>query len=615
MTGRATFGEFMLAARRHVQAAAESRGHRAADMGIFGVSRSLGRLVAVMGRCVQDCTGPLGNVPASRRRALTPWARAGAEAVEALSHTGRFLNQVETGQLPRSTASEYEHHLDAAANSLSAGHDLLQTHFLLTIDGSRQPRSEWALAVASPRTTRALLIEIAAMARQIAPTGADLALYSSWEPTTVGIRRRLNPACQWLWVLNTSVRAAHAREPVTVADTMLLHAIPVNKLPPRRVPEAGDSVLILCEGVVASAERVRHLAWRAAGQARWSPGMSVTSLHQVAAASTVISHNCYVALTGLAARAEQLGPGMAGADLLAAAEAAERTRDLWRGVAGAVDRITTDSRRHVSQAATEARDLAGWTGRLAYADQDWTAASGPGKAARVPENLAPDPEHARMVVAAVHHASHTLTQLARAEHEEVRAAAQAGRILVTTRSLPDDFDIPRPFARAPQGRVDALLARYRGAGEASHETMAAAAVVAEATQGLSRVLTAAEAAIEGSPDSRLRRNHALPGRGGAGERAEAWEPPGSVERTVLDLGVTEPEILRRAAELDSASERLIMDAARLERSPRRPRAPEPTRSAGSAPLVDHAPAFGGFPSVARPRDAASEGQESPEREA
>jgi hypothetical protein len=422
-------------------------------------------------------------------------------------------------------ATEYERHLDAAADSLRAGRDLLQTHFTLTIDSSRQPRSEWAPVVASPRAARALLLDMAAMARRIAPVGEELALSSSWEPTTAAVCRRLNPACQWLRALNSSIRAAHAREPVTAADTMLLHAIPVNVLPPRRVPEAGDPVPVLCEGVIVSAERVRHLAWRSAEQAKWSPGMSAASLHQVAAAGTVVSHNCYVILKSLAARVELTGSGTVGAELLAAADAAERVRDQWREVAGTVDRIATDSRRYVSQAAAEARDLAVWTGRLAYADQDWTAASGPAKAVRPSQSLAPEPEHARMAVAAVHHASHTLTQIARAEHDEVRAAGQAGRILVTTRSLPDDFDIPRPFARAPQSRVDALLHRYRAAGAVSREATAAVAVVAEATQGPSRVLTAADAAIHGSTDGTPRSSETLPGRAGVDERVEAWEPP------------------------------------------------------------------------------------------
>lgn len=616
MTGRATFGDFLHAARERIQAATQPTTRRAGDMEIFGIARGLGRLVAVMGKLVGDSTVPFGNVPSRRRHVLNAWARAGVDAHEALGHAVRFLSQAEPGLHSHSrTASELERHLDAAAGSLSTGRDLLQTHFTLATDGTRQPRSEWALAVASPQVARALLLEIAPMARRIAPTGAELALSpNAREPSTTEVRRRLNAACQWLWVLNASVKAAQDREPVTATGTMLLHAIPVNVLPRRRILGTGDPVMALCEGVIGSAERVRHLAWRSAEQATWSPGMSATSLHQVAAVSTVVSHNCHVLLTSLAARVEPLGSGMADADLLAAADAAERARDIWRGVAGAVDRINTDSQRYVSPAAIEARDLVVWTGRLAYADQDWSAASGPAKAARLPENLVPDPEHARMVIAAVHHASHTLTHLARAEHEEVRAAAGAGRILVTTRSLPDDFDIPRPFAQAPQERVDALLARYRHAAAASREITATVAVVAEATQGPSRVLTAAEAAVEGSPYSQPREGMIGLDCAGQDDRLQTPELPGPLERAILDLGVHHPEILGRAAELDRASERLIMDAAQLEPPSKQPSMSEPTRSAAGAELINHALASGDARAVALLRHSAYAQREPPERE-
>lgn len=61
----------------------------------------------------------------------------------------------------------------------------------------------------------------------------------------------------------------------------------------------------------------------------------------------------------------------------------------------------------------------------------------------------PRPGDARLVVAAVHHACDTLTSLGYAQREQIRAAGAAQRILVTTRSLPDKMDIPRP-SRPPR---------------------------------------------------------------------------------------------------------------------------------------------------------------------
>jgi hypothetical protein len=85
----------------------------------------------------------------------------------------------------------------------------------------------------------------------------------------------------------------------------------------------------------------------------------------------------------------------------------------------------------------EARDLALWTGRLAYADPQWTLASGPNQPARPVSDLAPGSREAALVVAAVHHASDSLHQLAEVHQAKARSAARAGRFFVPTRSLPE----------------------------------------------------------------------------------------------------------------------------------------------------------------------------------
>src|ERR1022692_580798 len=125
----------------------------------------------------------------------------------------------------------------------------------------------------------------------------------------------------------------------------------------------------------------------------------------------------------------------------------------------------------------------------------WTLDLGPSQATRPPEALAPGPSDLQGVVAAVHHACHTLTQIAAADQDQIRTAAGAGRLLVPTRSLPDKFDIPHPFAHAPSDRVDQVLADYRDAGTASTRATAAVGEVATAVRAPSQVLTAARAAV------------------------------------------------------------------------------------------------------------------------
>lgn len=139
-------------------------------------------------------------------------------------------------------------------------------------------------------------------------------------------RQNLNAACQWLWILNSSVGAAQRREPLRASDLELLRAIPANALPPRRLPAPAESVAGLCQGVISSAERLRHLSWASGRQPAWSPGLTVNSLRRIAATSTLTSHHCEVLLRSLAARASGNAPAGHATWLLHAAQAAGHAR-------------------------------------------------------------------------------------------------------------------------------------------------------------------------------------------------------------------------------------------------------------------------------------------------
>jgi hypothetical protein len=197
-----------------------------------------------------------------------------------------------------------------------------------------------------------------------------------------------------------------------------------------------------------------------------------------------------------------------------------------------------------------------------------------------------------LVVAAVHHACHTLTRLAWAQDGVIRTAAQAGRILVTTRSLPDDPEIPHPYTQAPREHIDRLLSEYRVAGHTSSRATIAVAEVAEATGASSRVLAVALATEPGrdrDQTGRRARNSQTP----ASLKQRTLDVVGPVERTLLDLGITRPDLLQRAAGLDRDSERLIMDAAvDRELAGKWPHVVERHTSAATAALINHALASG-----------------------
>lgn len=181
----------------------------------------------------------------------------------------------------------------------------------------------------------------------------------------------------------------------------------------------------------------------------------------------------------------------------------------------------------------------------------------------------------------------------------------------------------RPFTRAPHRRVEQLLSYYREAGQASRDATAAVGEVAEVTRAPSRVLTAAWAAA----DAALGKSFGHRGRraawygsqllsGGPGDMpSDARDRPGPVETKLLDLGVTSPDTLRRAAEVDRAGERLIIDAAVQQGHGGRQYDSHArlNRSAGTATLVNNG-LTSGDPSAAMVRPPPSPRRESLERE-
>jgi hypothetical protein len=457
-------------------------------------------------------------------------------------------------------------------------------------DGSPIDRSEWGPVVTSEPVTRALLLELGLWARQTAELGSRIALPGpAARPGTGAERHQLNTACQWLWVLDAAVRAAQHHQPVSAADVRLLHAIPASTPGPRRIPGSTETITSLCHGTTSTAERIRHNATINPVDATWSPALTADSLRHAATCSTVISHNCEILLRTLATRVGQHGSDRLADDLLGCANAAGVARTAWLHTARAWYRITTDTRGTIAPDAAETADLALWTGRLAYTDPAWTPALGPSHTTRTPEALAPRPHDLPAVVAAIHQATETLTQIAAAGHGQIRAAAQAGRLLVPTRSLPDRFDIPHPFAPAPRDRVDALLNAYHNARTASAQTTAAVAEIAAEVRAPSHILTLARAAIR--CDSEIMVNGQQ--KPAEPEPHDAQACPGPIERILHDLGVTNPATLVRASVIDQAGEQLILGAAHTSE-------PEQegleafglSRSSGSAELINHILASG-----------------------
>jgi hypothetical protein len=588
MTARPAFGDFLTAARDHASIAAAR--HQADRNGenIQEVSDSLLHVVTVMSRYLQDITAVPGGLPSSAMPPLTAWGRARLTARDALTHAVRHLRPYSGGtRAPGVTArSELARRLDAAAVALTAGRDLLHTHLARDPRGARQFRSEWGLVVCSPPAERALLAELAWLARQVAGPCTDLAL-SSRSLDTTDARRGLRAACGWLQVLSTCVQAAQRTDPVSATDRDLLLVVPLNAPLPRPILDGGEPVASLYDAVITSAERARHAAWVTGTQPAWSPHLTADSLRQVAATSTVTSHHCEILFRSLAARTADGNTAGLSASLLRAAGAAGRARDSWLNAARALNQVDTDTMRHLALTAGEPGDLALCTGRLAYADPAWTLASGPGHQPRPPHDLAPHPGDVPLALTAAHHACDAVTSFAYAQREQIRTAASAGRLLVPTRSLPDTMDVPRPFAAALPDHIDALLRLCQDTAEAAAEASAQAGAAAAAIQAPSHLLTAARAAARADRDASTSRP-----RLAAPEPSFADQPreqAGAIQEALHRLGVTSPDLIQRAADIDRASQQLITEAAGQRGTHLQPPSPIPSdRPASSPALIDDA---------------------------
>ena len=121
----------------------------------------------------------------------------------------------------------------------------------------------------------------------------------------------------------------------------------------------------------------------------------------------------------------------------------------WRTVTDHWDIISTGASRGsgLIPVAREIDDLVLRTGRLAYQNPHWAPAYGDTSLIRDPTDLARSAHDVIAVLAAVHHATDAISQIAATDHQAVLDAAADGRLYVPTRLLPDTYNIPQPYAQ------------------------------------------------------------------------------------------------------------------------------------------------------------------------
>jgi len=572
----AVFGDFCAAADEHI-AAAVLAGNAQVTL-LAPAAEGLCRLVAVLSRYCGDLA-PCDEVEASGRNDLQAWERAVIDAGTALRIAEDRLRRgaAETAGDQTGTAPQRARHLAAAATELRAGRDLLHTHLVTDPAGLARGRSEWVTVVTSLPVLRALGNEIGRWSRQLAPLAALLA--SAAQHTAPGghghnapltARSEFASASGWLEAAGAAVRAALDIDPVRTSDTELLYAIPAAMAPQRQRPSPAEgSVAELCDGIAISASRLRSGMRDSGERARWSPTVTSGGWQWMAQAAAVTCHLSELALRSLATRASDLASlPISQTQLDAAADSMAGMRTAWQQVDHLWDEMITERKLLQTFVMTDASDLVLRLGRLVWDNPHWTPAHAQRAPLRSPAVMAPRAADVTAVMAAVHQAIDALAVVAKADGQAVDAASAAGRLYVPTRSLPGEYDVPRPFAPAPLTRCQVLHETYGLALDATLMTARTLDELAVAAGAPSKVLALARATSlvqSPQPGNQNQSGDATPpGRLPAGasfrESRTSTGRAGPVEQTIRDYGVSDPIVLLRAAAIDNAAWRLITQA-------------------------------------------------------
>ena len=553
------FGEFLHPAIEHITAAVSSPADLP-DETRGAVTRELSRLVTTLARYLGDLPLPEEFDPALNQ-ALKPGARAAGEARQALQWAAASLlpdPAVSVGT-PDADHHPLVRHLSAAADLLAAGRDLLYTHF--TGPPSIQTaRSGWAAVVISWPVTNALISEVAACARRLAPWAAQLPGTGPDEPGGSAAAAGLLTGSQWLWRAGAAVYGAQ-EDPPSAEATQLLAAVPLNVPPAAQPRSQPELVPQLCDGITITAERLRHATRAFAATARWAPEATSVSWRRDALASAITTHSSVFTLRMLTQRARQLSFDTAiQAQLSTAAMAMNAVWPAWYKVARQWDIIITGRYPpgSLTPVAAEIGELALRTGRLARRDPHWTPARTGLGLIRDPATLAPARGDVPAVLAAVHHAADAIARIAAEDRLAVRQAAVDGRLYIPAGLLPARDQIPYQHAPIGWPRARRLLATYTAVIDVSTRAVSTldnlAATMSTPSRSLSQ--TRALAAQPTRNDLTAPRVQSLE----QDIHPFAQPEPGALGQVIRDLSISEPATLLRAVALDQAADALTADA-------------------------------------------------------
>lgn len=483
-----TLGEFFDAAALEADAAEVAVVAGRPDLA--GVLPQLRRLVTVLGRYLDDAT-PGSDAPG---QSLRSWERLAAQQREGLRQADRYLGMccavVAPGPGAARHGDERVQGLARAVDALSAGRELMRTHYEAVPHGGYAGRSRWARLLISEPVVVALAVEVSRWSE----VAASWVRWAAAGQLDVRAREALGDAQVWLSVAAKAPGAAGSRAEA-VAGWDLLRAVPLCTVPGRVPPHAGEASAGLCQGIIAGADRLRAGTFVPAGQAPQPRFLSGPAWRRTAHACAITADLACRAMGMLAEETALLPPGesLAAGELREAASALGSASDAWLALTRLWQVITTDTQDAVSPVTVDASDLVLRMGRLVSGDPRWTPArrdvGSPGAA-----GLAPDAASLRMVLAAVHHAIDAIGSVARADADGVRAAARAGRLYMPARILGEAEPGRLPYRTAPADRVFLLQAAYQSVVDSCDRAARVMDGLCGQPGGASRVLALARAA-------------------------------------------------------------------------------------------------------------------------
>jgi hypothetical protein len=545
---RPVLGEFLAAASEHVDALTTTHPDLPEEA-VPAVVRDLARLTAVMARCanafaVDDHDDSCYQLDA---RAL-----ALLDARAALGHAATRMH-IAAGAVDH--CDDQAHHpaaarLAAAISYLSASHDLLQSHFAPAPAGARLGNSPWAPAIVSVPVSVALAAQMGSYAGRLAPWIHQLAAQPPKKTLPAGTRTALSAACRWLRIAEAAAWAASDRRS-TVAHAVL-RGIPANTPPPRLSPRGDELVPGLCAGMVATAERLRHLAYLSATRAGSLRTGMAACWQRTAQGAAIAAHCSELILRQLDSPTAQLPiPPAASRALQEAAEETSRMWRAWRTVAHHWDNFTTGPGITLSPIAAEIGDLVLWAGRIAYADPVWTPSRHHASTTRTGTGFTVHEGLLAEVVAALHQTGDTLAHIAATDREHVRSAAFDKELWIPTRLLPAKADWPYRYMPALPAMTDELLAAYDAAAHAAQRAVTSLGDLPLSLNPQPTLIAALRATAQPTR-SEFPYPQVIP----VGPPATHLRP-GRIEQSLRSQGVSEPTLLARATDIDDATEDLI----------------------------------------------------------